>query len=110
MPNPTTTTNDNASSQQDGALDVTIQLPTDYYANDSNNNIRDNTNRSSSHAPTNNNTRRVPALSNNEAMRWCNNYAAQAAARRREPMNTVRLLGVITLLFEEKVRSYDIRL
>ena len=91
--NPTTTANNNNAAEDGGVEEVVVQIPNDYFGQD---------NPLTTTTP----PRTIPALSENDAARWNDNYAAQAAARRRSPMNAVRLLGTITLSFEEKVRGY----
>ena len=95
--NNNTTTSNNNAAEDGGVEEVVVQIPNDYFGQD---NPRTTT--TSTTTP----PRTIPALSENDAARWNDNYAAQAAARRRSPMNAVRLLGTITLSFEEKVRGY----
>jgi hypothetical protein len=75
-----------------GIEEVVIQIPNNYFQ--TRRRVHGNT------APT------LPNLSKNDSSRWNDAYAAQACSRRRSPMNAVRLLGTITLLFEEKVRYF----
>ena len=79
-----------------GIEEVVIQMPNNYFQ--TRRRVHGNT------APT------LPSLSKNDSSRWNDAYAAQACSRRRSPMNAVRLLGTITLLFEEKVRLDFIRI
>lgn len=72
-----------------GIEEVVIQMPNNYFQ--TRRRVHGNT------API------LPSLSKNDSSRWNDAYAAQACSRRRSPMNAVRLLGTITLLFEEKV-------
>ena len=73
-----------------GIEEVVVQMPNNYIQ--TRRRVHGNT------APT------LPSLSQNDSSRWNDAYAAQACSRRRSPMNAVRLLGTITLLFDEKVR------
>ena len=75
--------------------DVAIQIPNDYFGHQDRRAYWPG--RAGGGDP------RLPSLSTDEAARWIDKHAAHAAARRRSPMNTVRLLGTITLHFEEKV-------
>lgn len=87
VPNSTITDNSAVNNNDNGRIleDVAIQIPADYFDLEGGR------------------PRQLPALSRDEAARWNDTFAAQAAARRRCPMEAVRLLGTITLPFEEKV-------
>ena len=85
VPTPTSSNVDSNDIEE-----VVIQMPNNYFQ--TRRRVHGNT------APT------LPNLSKNDSSRWNDAYAAQACSRRRSPMNAVRLLGTITLLFEEKVR------
>ena len=72
---------------------VSISIPNDYFVNNNNagqsNYISDV----------------LPRLSADEAARWADSHAAHAAAKRRSPMQIGRLLGTISLGFEERVSA-----
>lgn len=79
--------------------DVEVEVPADYFCAEDHHNVK------ARHLPYKYGTRggrTVPMLSELEAKMWTQRHAAHAAAQRRFPMEAVRLLGTITLHFEER--------
>ena len=89
----------NIDSTVDVCQDVEVEVPADYFCAEDHHNVK------ARHLPYKYGTRggrTVPMLSELEATMWTQRHAAHAAAQRRFPMEAVRLLGTITLYFEER--------
>ena len=89
----------NIDSSVDACQDVEVEVPSDFFCAEDHHNVK------ARHLPYKYGTRggrTVPMLSELEATMWTQRHAAHAAAQRRFPMEAVRLLGSITLYFEER--------
>ena len=87
-------------SSIDECREVEVEVPADYFCWEDHHNVK------AKHLPYAYGTharggRRVPMLTEEEARMWGQKHAAHAAAQRRFPMEAVRLLGTITLYFDE---------
>jgi hypothetical protein len=86
-------------STVDACRDVEVAIPANYFCAEDHHNVK------ARHLPYTYGTRggrKLPMLSESEAKMWTQRHAAHAAACRRFPMEAVRLLGTITLYFDER--------
>ena len=81
-----------AGNEHDLEQEVSISIPNDYFVNNARGGV------SGVEVA-------VPRLAADEAARWADSHAAHAAAKRRSPMQIGRLLGTISLGFEERVSA-----
>ena len=95
--------NDGDDGHDDGITEeVSVQIPQNYFRQDvssascASNTIRDRVSKRRGCED------RLPILTENEVNVWNHNIAASCAANRRFPMQIGRLLGTITLFFDER--------
>lgn len=67
--------------------EITVEIPADYFRRDTRDRYHNVL---------------LPTLTQNEGALWNHSIAAFSASKRRYPMNVARLLGTITLYFDEK--------